>query len=164
MSSREDPENDVILTQNTEPKFTVMNSNKKKRPRSSPNAVKPKEKLTKLDYLLNPQSSTSNNRFHILSNPEETPLDKPNPQPKPPPLFVAGVGDINPLMKILNDNVSNEFYLKVINTDEIKIQPKTIGAYETIVKELNNRNTEYYSFQKRENRPFKVVFFTTHQI
>lgn len=151
MSSNEDSDNDDVSSQQVQ----VSNANKKW-PRSSPNLKIQKDKQSRLDYWLNPQSSSPSNRFQLLSEDEsvKVPAEKPIPQPKPPPLFVAGVKDVNPLLKVLNETVINQFYLKVISSEEIKVQAKTIEAYETIVGELNKRNTEYYSFQKKENRPF----------
>lgn len=159
MSSGEDSENDDVSSQISEP------NNNKKRPLSSPTAPKPKnprEKLTTLDYWLNPPSSCSNNRFQLLTEQEDVPDETPHPEPKPPPLFVAGVKDVNPLLNVLNTTVANSFYLKVISAEEIKVQAKSKEAYETIVQELNKRNTEYYSFQKKENKPFKVVLKNLH--
>lgn len=162
MTSGEDSETDDVSSQKSSSKMVNTTANNKKRPRSSPNGVNPKDKLTRLDYWLNPPSISSNNRFQLLSETEVLAEETPKSQPKPPPLFVAGVRDVNPLMKVLNDTATNEFYLKVISSEEIKVQAKTIGAYEAIVNELNKRNTEYYSFQKKENKPFKVVLKNLH--
>lgn len=62
-----------------------------KRPRSSRNKQSMREKITKLDYWLNPKP-TSSNRFDILSENEET-LEDPKENvpiiPKPPPLYTT---------------------------------------------------------------------------
>lgn len=138
-----------------------------KRPRSSPNKYTRKDKVTKLDYWLNPQPSTSssNNRFNLLSENEDTleALKEEVPTiPKPPPLFVAGVRDVNPLYEVLNKAAKNNYYIKVLNSDEIKIQTNTPEAYDIIVSELNKRNTEYYSYQKKQDRAFRAVLKNIH--
>lgn len=157
------PENVVQTTNFT----TQKDSPGVKRPRSSPPKFSRKEKLTKLDYWLNPRSPsiTSNNKFNILTECEDQDQQENEKGPtmiKPPPPFVAGVKDVNPLYKVLNESAKNNYYIKVINSEEIKIQPKSVEAYETIASELSKRNTEYYSYQKKEDRAFRAVLKNLH--
>jgi len=52
---------------------------------------------------------------------QETPSETFEPpvksviQSKPPPVFVAGVGDINPLYKLLDEIATNNYTLRVLN-------------------------------------------------
>ena len=55
-----------------------------------------------------------------------------------------------------------QYVLRVRNYDEIKIQAFTIESYDKIVLELTNKNTEFYSFQKKQDRPFRVVLRNMH--
>lgn len=101
--------------------------------------------MYKLDYWLNPQTTDANveNTFSLLAEKQQTEdTQKSKEESKPPPLFVAGVVDINPLMKVLN----------VIAKE----------SYDSIVKELKDRNTEFHSYQKKQDRPFKVVLRNMH--
>lgn len=137
-----------------------------KRPRSSPSNNKQRQKLTKLDYWLNPNpemSTTNSNRFSILSDDENKEDNHEKVvHPKPPPLFVAGVKDINPLTTLLREIASNEYTLKIINSEEVKIQCTSIDSYDLVVKELKIKNTEFHSYQKKEDRPYKVVLKNMH--
>lgn len=63
---------------------------------------------------------------------------------------------------MLNETAKDEYYVKVLSYEEIKIQPKTVEAYEVIVSELNKRNTEYYSYQKKQDRAFRTVLKNLH--
>ncbi|XP_037942832.1 uncharacterized protein LOC119675697 [Teleopsis dalmanni] len=97
-----------------------------KRGRSSPVNAQRKNKQKKLDsyWLATP------NRFEVLDNPdadnqeetsEHAELIKESKIPKPPPIFVAGVGNIQPLRALLNDVAPNEFVLKIVGHEVVNI-------------------------------------------
>lgn len=140
-----------------------------KRPRSSPGMPggKPrKQKLTKLDYWLNPtgEENQTQNRFAILSD-DETTVDEANAKPeeiKPPPLFITGVKDIKPLNSLLEAVANNEYSIKLVNQEEVKIQATSMGVYDLITVELKNRNTQFFSYRKKQDRPFRVVLKNIH--
>lgn len=142
---------------------------RQKRPRRSPLLNTNSNKVTKLDYWLNPTAvnlTPNSNKFSLLSD-NDTANEEDNTQtqstePKPPPLFVAGVVDIKPLTKVLEEVAERNFFLKVLNHDEIKIQAKSVENYDRIVEALKSRNTEFHSYQKKEDRPFKVVLRNIH--
>lgn len=149
------------------------NNSRKKRPRSSPGTQPGKRtptqrNYTKLDYWLNNNkenvtSNSDSNKFSLLSqagNPETT--DQPTEPQKPPPLFVASVKDINPLTSVLNNVAKDNFILRIVNFEEVKIQAKTAQAFDAIVDELKKKNTEYHSYQKKQDRPFRVVLKNIH--
>lgn len=151
-----------------QPKLSNPSSLTKKRPRGSPLAKQAASKFTKLDYWLNPPADNltlSANRFSLLSDAnlkDENVAQTRSTDPKPPPLFVAGVADINPLVKVLEEIADKSFFLKVVSPSEIKIQAKTLELYDRIVEELRKRNTEFHSYQKKADRPFKVVLRNIH--
>lgn len=136
----------------------------KKRLRTSPEE-KIKAKQTKMDYWLNPAIETSN-KYSLLNTDEDItheslpetldPLDNAERQTKPPPIFVAGVGDINPLYGLLGDVAPFKYILRVINSTEVKIQAKTIEDYDKIVLALRSINIEFHSYQKKQDKAFKV--------
>ncbi|CAG5014887.1 unnamed protein product [Parnassius apollo] len=76
-----------------------------KRQRSSPDAVMRNQKQAKVNYWLATPAVPTSNRFKGLEVIEQA--DKPEiqtPKPtRPPPLFIDGVKNIQPLMKLLED-------------------------------------------------------------
>lgn len=80
---------------------------------------------------------TSNNSSLLDSedkpgtNPES--INRPN---KPPPIFVKGVGNIQPLITLLNEHANNLYEIKVLRNEQGKIQPKSSEAYSKLVKQL----------------------------
>ncbi|CAG5056334.1 unnamed protein product [Parnassius apollo] len=126
-----------------------------KRQRSSPDAVMRNQKQAKVNYwLATPAVPTSNQ------------ADKPEIQTlKPkrsPPLFIDGVKNIKPLMKLLEDVTKGEYEIKVLRGDRVKIQPKSAESYSTIYKQLKAKDTEFYSYQPKQDRSFRVVLIHLH--
>lgn len=124
-----------------------------------------------MDYWLNPTIETSN-KYSLLNTDEDIiheslpetldPSNNIGRQTKPPPIFVAGVGDINPLYRLLGDVAPYKYILRVINSTEVKIQAKTIEDYDKIVIALRSKNTEFHSYQKKQDKAFKVVLRNMH--
>lgn len=123
------------------------------------------------DYWLN-----TGNRYDVLSNntPEDTSndnqpkkteleVDKTVPKiPKPPPLFVHGVGDIKPLIEELKKNVESRYVLKTLTDSRIKIILDSKEDYKKMVELLNEKKTEYHSFRINDDKTFRVVLKGVH--
>lgn len=128
--------------------------------RRSPNQTQPLLKQTKIDnYWLGPKQHT--NRFEALEN-----LDNDQEQevrePKPPPIFVDGVAQISPLCDKLNDVAKDKYILKIIGTERIKIQPMNKDAYSSIYKALEEKHTQFHTYETKANRAFRVVLKNMH--
>ena len=86
----------------------------------------------------------------------------PEREQKPPSICVNRVLNINPLSKMLKDEVPGNFYMKTLRGDKVKIQPKTAEAFKIIVSQLDQRKTEFYTFKPKSERSFKVVLKNIH--
>ena len=53
---------------------------------------------------------------------------------KAPPIFVAGVQNIHPLKELLVSVTGDDFELKVLKGNQVKIQPQSADKYKTIIK------------------------------
>ncbi|KAJ8708360.1 hypothetical protein PYW07_010485 [Mythimna separata] len=138
----------------------------KKRLLSSPDSMKGPSKQSKLNtyWLSQTQPVPTSNRFALLENDESQKsnheqVEKPI---KPPPIFVDKVENIQPLISLLNEHVRDNYELKVLKNDQVKIQPKTSEAYRDIVKQLEIKNTEFYTYRPKQDRSFKVVLKNLH--
>lgn len=138
--------------------------NKKKRNRDSPNLshsqARAKQNLTDSYWL----ARETSNRFEALSNAEETQtITEPIEQPcKPPPIFLDKVENIQPLFSLLNQHVEGQYDIKTISNNVIKIIPKSIECYKTIVTELDKKKTEFYTYKPKNERGFKIVMRGMH--
>ncbi|CAG5004700.1 unnamed protein product [Parnassius apollo] len=109
-----------------------------------------------MNYWLTTTAVPTSNRFKGLEVIEQA--DKPEIQtPKPTraaPLFIDGVKNIQPLMKLLEDVSKGEYKIKILRGDRVKIQPISAESYFTIYKELKANDTEFYSYQLKQDRSF----------
>lgn len=131
----------------------------KKRLRSSPEALIRSQKQTKLNYWLAAPTPTSNSFSALNNDPVTTEVLKPS---RPPPIFVDRVNNIQPLTKMLHEVAVGDFEIKIFKTDQVKIQAKSPESYSTIYKELKKRNTEFFTYQPKEERSFRVVLKKIH--
>ena len=81
---------------------------------------------------------------------------------KSPPIFVSGVSVIKPLIDLLNEIAKDNYTIKVLPNNEVKIQPSSSEKFIPIVKALKKKNTEFHTFQRKQDRSFKVVLRNIH--
>jgi hypothetical protein len=109
--------------------------------------------------------TTTINRYSVLQDEEpEQPTrhNEPGKTPKPPPIYVSDVTTISPLIRLLEQTVRNQYELKAITNNQIKIQPKTSEDYRTIIKALADKKTEFHTYRPKEERNYKVVLTHLH--
>jgi len=136
---------------------------RKKRSRDSPETSTKISKQSKLSsYWLSAPIHTSN-MFEALDPEEHMNTDPPvDKLPKPPPIYVDRVDNMQPLTELLNETVKRDFEIKVLRADEVKIQPKSAQAYSIIVRELKNKGTEFHTYKLKQERSFRVVLKNMH--
>lgn len=131
----------------------------RKRPRSPDEPSS--QKQTKLNSYWLSAPITTSNQFSSLDVSNDTPETAQKPI-KPPPLFVDKVSNIQPLYNMLNDTVTDQYEIKILRGEQVKIQPKTTEAYTKIYKELQKRETEFYTYKPKDERSFRVVLKNIH--
>lgn len=134
----------------------------RKRPRDSPNNSDKVHKQTK--YWLSQPIPTSNSFAELSLDEDAEPIqiEKPETVPKPPPIFVDRVENIKPLQELLNENASGGYELRVLSNNRVKIHTKTPEEYRIIVKQLEIKETEFYTYKPKQERSFKVVLKNLH--
>ena len=113
-------------------------------------------------YWLGDKNQNSPNRFASLDPDEDDSPNATEKSPKPPPIFVDHVSNIQPLIAMLNSKVSNDYQLKVVKHNQVKIQPMTPEAYSVIVKELELKNTELFTYKPKNERSFRTILKNMH--
>lgn len=118
----------------------------------------------KNDYWLKPPITTSN-RFEVLPVDSDALDDTPETsqnEPKPPPIFVAEVGYLKPLSELLEQIIPGAYSLKCLYNNQIKIQPTTSDSYRKTVKALQDKHTQFHTYQLKQDRSFRVVLRNMH--
>jgi len=136
----------------------------KKRPRDTPeNHMKTTTQPTLNDYWLNQPPPSNNNKFTVLMDAgmeEQTSTQQTTP--RAPPIFVAGVQNIQPLKELLVTIAREKFEFKVLQDNQVKIQPKSSDKYTTIIKALAEKRTEFHTYQQKADRNFRTVLRGLH--
>jgi hypothetical protein len=69
---------------------------------------------------------------------------------------VAGVQNIQPLKELVAVT-GDDFELRVLNCNQVKIPPKFSEKYTTIIKAVAEKHAEFYTYQPKEDRSFRTV-------
>ena len=148
-----------------QPEFQWQKVEHKKRPRDVPETQTPNVKQLKLhDCWLHPPPPQTTNKSDVLTEEgQDDGRDRPNSKlPKPPPIFIAGVQNIKPLKELLVTVSGNDFELKVLNGNQVKVLPKTVDKYRAIIHALIEKHTEFHTYQLKEDRCFRTVLRGMH--
>lgn len=147
----------------------------RKRQLGSPKLYNNKRKAIVGDNQLhnNDQPSTSN-KFAMLQNDDdddnEDEADDDNVEtsntkstPNPPPIYIPDVIDISKMVTNITDKISkHEFSYKCLYNNQVRIMVKTVDAYRTLVKYLEDRNISFHTFQLKQQRSYRVVLKGLH--
>ncbi|GBP43994.1 Nucleic-acid-binding protein from mobile element jockey [Eumeta japonica] len=63
---------------------------------------------------------------------------------------------------MLESVASGDYEIKILQGERVKIQTKSPESYSTIYKELKNRSTEFFTYQPKQERSFRVVLKRIH--
>lgn len=123
---------------------------------SSPLTENEKKKSNATIYTIPTQ-----NHFEILGDEEDIEIEKP---PKPEPIFVTGVLDINYLKKLLLKITTEENYtMTTLRSGHIvKIVPINIEVYKSIRDRFITDNISHYTYKLKCERSYRVVLRGLH--
>jgi len=73
---------------------------------------------------------------------------------KSPSISLARVDNFSSFLQILKEVATGEYQIRIINDEQIEIQPMSI--YVNIVKELKSKNTEFHIYKPKQERSFRL--------
>lgn len=100
---------------------------------------------------LNNDESTDSGKTKV-NNVEETAI-------KAPPIFI-GVENIIPLKSLLDEIAKNQYTIKILRNNQVKIQPLATEKYIPIMDALKKRYARLH--QSKTDRKFKVILRNMH--
>ena len=128
-----------------------------------------KRKLTGSNYWL---ATKTSNRFEsleednmetsLLEEDGKTKETEQNKEPKSPPIFVDSVENVNPLLELLNLIAKDNYVIKALGNNQVKIQPKNAEVYSAIIKALKEKNTQFHTYKLKQEKNFRVVIKNIH--
>lgn len=81
---------------------------------------------------------------------------------KIPPIFISGVDNIKPLTDLIEGITNGQYEIKVIGSNQVKVQLRQTIHYSSLTKELQEKKTEFHSFQYKNNRSYRAVIRNLH--
>jgi hypothetical protein len=82
--------------------------------------------------------------------------------PKPSPIYVTGVQNISPMIQLLEQIAKEQYEIKALADNRVKVQLRIAECYSTIVKALAERRTEFHTHKLKEERGYRVVLKNMH--
>lgn len=138
-------------------KWTKVETKRKR----SPNQSQPLLKQARIEnYWLGPQQLS--NRFDSLEDNDKIEIDVVEKEPRPPPLVIDQVSRIAPLYAKLDEVAKDNYTLKVIGTERVRIQPTRKEDYSAIYKALEDNGSQFHTYEVKANRAFRVVLKNLH--
>lgn len=156
---------EVAQASQIEPGWNTVVYRKRQRLNDSPEVTKTKHKQTRLsDGWLSKPVETSNAFGALQENVNDKDHENANAEEirKPPPIFIEGVENIQPLIDLLKICAPNGHTFKCLYNNQVKVQPNSSQNYTDIIKALTEKTTEFHTYQLKENRSFRVVVRNLH--
>lgn len=127
-----------------------------KRRRTSTTPSPPTEKLT------------MSNKYGTLNldvediEPLKTTTNKPHYN-KPPPVMLYGIEDVTKLSSLIKTGLSSEeFTIKIITRNQLKLNCSTIDAYKRLMTIVRENNLIGHTFTRKDTRPYRIVIRNLH--
>lgn len=109
--------------------------------------------------------STSKNMFALLQNnsEEERQNDTEDGDPKPPPLIIPNVSDIQGMISLVTKAIMpQEFTYNSFRDGHVRLMTKSTNAYRTLVKYFDSKKVKFHTFQLKQERSYRVVLKNIH--
>ncbi|KZC14697.1 hypothetical protein WN55_07194 [Dufourea novaeangliae] len=106
----------------------------------------------------------TSNTYSVLTEEDNIPTDNTNTTEtaKPPPIYIEAQM-IESLTELLEHQAGkNNFTLKQLKDNQIKVQLPTPVLYRQIVNALKSKNANFYTYQTKTDRSYKTILCGIH--
>lgn len=113
-------------------------------------------------------SNVNVNKYAALADKEDFNDDgnddvEANAIPRPPPLFIDNVNNIDKMIKCVSSVIANtEFNYKGLNDGQVKLNVKKVDSYRDLIKYLDDNNFSYHTYQLKSERSYRFVIKGLH--
>ena len=167
----------IVITKNTQntssdsTDWIIKTGKRTSSPGNSPTSKAINNNLNKFTY-------TSPNRYEVLNNISEdsnnenyNENDVANDQmqteniiqpPTPPPIFIITKVNYQNFCNQIKSLVGNEEFLCKTTTKNLKLILKSPNSFRQVIKLLNDKSVEYFTYQAKEDKSYRVVLKNLH--
>lgn len=140
---------------------------KRKSNDDNPNAVRDRDNHVQYNVSVNNRfgplseldTQIESNRFKYLNETASESIDPPN---KIPPIFIAGISNVNSFTKEIKTKVTTNFVAD-LKSNNVKISANTSTDFRLIVKYLMQTHRSFHTYKDPANKNYSVVFKNVHQ-
>jgi hypothetical protein len=129
-----------------------------KRGRSTQDGIDKEAKHPKQsEHWLN-QTFTSNRYTALLEEESEEQQKAGNENTsKPPPIYISDITNISPFIQLLEQIAIQQYEVKALAHNQVKVQPKTSESYRIIIKAFTEKRMHFHTYKLKEERSYRVV-------
>jgi hypothetical protein len=69
---------------------------------------------------------------------------------------------MSPLIQLLEQIVFQQYEVKAVAQNQVKVQPKTSDSYRIITKALAEKRTQFHTYKVKEERTYRVMLKNMH--
>lgn len=109
--------------------------------------------------LQNMENETESDQLNVSNNQNKT---QTNTKELPPPIFIHNITNMNALILELKRQNVGPYKHITISSNKVKFNFETIDGYRLAVKYLTATNAEFYTFQMKTEKRFRVVVRGLH--
>lgn len=107
-------------------------------------------------------STSSNNKFAALDV-EDGECENVEATPKPPPIYIPNVENINSMIKNITNVISlNDFNYKSLREGQVRLMIKSVDSYRKIIKYLETLKVSFHTYQLKQEKAFRFVIKGLH--
>jgi phosphoenolpyruvate carboxylase len=74
-----------------------------------------------------------------------------------PPIYITDVKNISPLIRLLKKIAKQQFEIKALADNQVKVQPKTSESYRKIMKALAEKCMLVQAYKLKKERSYRVM-------
>jgi hypothetical protein len=86
----------------------------------------------------------------------------PENTPTPPPIYITDVTNISPLVQLLGQIAKQQYEIKALTDNQVKVQPKTYEPHKRIIKALAEKRADFQTYKLKEERSHRVALKNMH--
>lgn len=78
-------------------------------------------------------------------------------------LYIPGLKNLRAMLEIISNNINNkDFIYKIINQNQIKLNPLNSKAYTNITKKLKKAKVDFHTYQMKKDKAYRVILRHVH--
>lgn len=141
---------------NYEPIWQCVTTNKRKR-------IESPKKTKRINSYDTPTTSVYSNKYSLLDTQDDEVNNDQITLPKPPPIYIPNVANINLMITKLCEIISDtDFNYKSLREGQVRLMIKSVDSYRKVIKYLESSSIYFHTYQLKQERSYRVIIKGLH--